>query len=82
VADNTTILAATALFQPRRAAKMIEVIVMGHAGTALAPCCSLLRAAIAGPFAAEAAYLAPAANSLVASLPGDPECQTARNFDP
>jgi predicted 2-oxoglutarate/Fe(II)-dependent dioxygenase YbiX len=72
-ADNAAILAATALFPPRRAAEMIEAIVMGHAGNALAPCCALLRAAITGPFAAKPAHLAPAANSLVASLPGDPE---------
>jgi hypothetical protein len=72
-ADNAAILGALALFPLRRAAEMIEAIATAHAGNALAPCCALLRAAVTGPFAAEPAHLAPAADSLVTSLPGDPE---------
>ena len=70
--DNAAILGAVALFPPERAARTIEAIVAGHASEALAPCCALLRAAIAGPFAAEPKHLAPAAKGLITSLPGDP----------
>jgi predicted 2-oxoglutarate/Fe(II)-dependent dioxygenase YbiX len=71
--DNAAILGAMALFPPERAAGMIEAIIASHASDALAPCCALLRAAIAGlPFAAEPKLLAAAAKGLVASLPGDP----------
>jgi 2OG-Fe(II) oxygenase superfamily len=70
--DNATILAAAALFPPKRAAGMIEAIIAGHAKEALGPCCSLLNAAIAGPFVAEPKCLATAAEGLIASLPGDP----------
>jgi hypothetical protein len=71
-ADNPAILGAVALFPPERAAHVIEAIVVGHAGGALAPSCALLRAAIAGPFAAAPQHLAAAADALVAALPGDP----------
>jgi hypothetical protein len=71
--DNAAILAAAALFPPERAAGLIEAIIAGHANEALGPCCSLLKAAIAGPFAAEPKCLATtAAEGLIASLPGDP----------
>ena len=70
--DNAAILGAVALFPPQRAAQMIEAIIASHASSALAPCCALLRAAIAGPFAAEPKHLAPAAKGLITSLPGDP----------
>jgi 2-oxoglutarate-Fe(II)-dependent oxygenase superfamily protein len=70
--DNAAILGAVALFPPERAAGMIEAIVASHVTEALAPCCALLRAAIAGPFAAEPKQLAAAAEGLIASLPGDP----------
>jgi predicted 2-oxoglutarate/Fe(II)-dependent dioxygenase YbiX len=70
--DNAAILRAVALFPLERAARMIEAIIASHASTALAPCCALLRAAIAGPFAAEPKHLATAAKGLLASLPGDP----------
>jgi hypothetical protein len=73
MADNAAILGALALFPPKRAAEMIEAIVVSHASSALAPCCALLRAAITGPFAAEPGPLAAAASRLVASLPGDPK---------
>jgi hypothetical protein len=71
-ADNGAILGAAALFPPERSARMIEAIVIRHASAALAPACALLRAAIAGPFAAEPCRLAAATNSLIAALPGDP----------
>ncbi|HEX5998694.1 MAG TPA: 2OG-Fe(II) oxygenase [Hyphomicrobiaceae bacterium] len=71
-ADNAAILAGVALFPPKRAAGMIEAVVASHASKALAPSCALLRAAIAGPFAANPRHLATAASRLVASLPGDP----------
>jgi len=70
--DNAAILRAVALFPPEREAGMIEAIIAGHATEALAPCCALLRAAVAGPFAAEPKHLATAAEGLIASLPGDP----------
>ncbi len=70
--DNAAILGAVALFPPERAARTIEAIIASHASGALAPCCALLRAAIAGPFAAEPKHLATAAKGLIASLPGDP----------
>jgi hypothetical protein len=70
--DNAAILGAVALFPRERAAGMIEAIIASHASSALAPCCALLRAAIAGPFAAEPKHFATAAKGLIASLPGDP----------
>jgi predicted 2-oxoglutarate/Fe(II)-dependent dioxygenase YbiX len=70
--ENAAILGAVALFPPERAAQMIEAIIASHASEALAPCCALLRAAIAEPFAAEPKRLASAAAGLIASLPGDP----------
>jgi predicted 2-oxoglutarate/Fe(II)-dependent dioxygenase YbiX len=70
--DNVAILGAVALFPPERAASMIEAIIASQASRALAPCCALLRAAIAGPFAAAPKHLATAAEGLIASLPGDP----------
>ncbi|MBO0755168.1 MAG: 2OG-Fe(II) oxygenase [Bradyrhizobiaceae bacterium] len=70
--ENAAILAAVALFPAERAARLIEAIVASHATDALAPCCALLRAAIAGPFAVEPKRLAIAAASLIASLPGEP----------
>ncbi len=70
--DNAAILVAVALFPPERAAQTIEAIIASHASGALAPCCALLRAAIAGLFAGEPKHLATAAKGLIASLPGDP----------
>ena len=59
-ADNDAILGAVALFPPERSARMIEAIIVGHAKNALAPCCGLLDAAIAVPFAAKPEHLASA----------------------
>jgi len=70
--DNSAILGAVVLFPPKRAAQMIAAIIASHASGALAPYCALLRAAIAGPFAAEPKHLGTAAEGLIASLPGDP----------
>jgi len=70
--ENAAILAAVALFPAERAAQLIEAIITSHATEALAPCCALLRAAIAGPFLAAPQRLATAAADLIASLPGDP----------
>src|SRR5262249_367046 len=70
--DNAAILGAVALFPTERPASMIEGIIASHGSSALAPCCALLRAAIAGPFAAEPNHLASAAKGLIESLPGDP----------
>jgi predicted 2-oxoglutarate/Fe(II)-dependent dioxygenase YbiX len=70
--DNDAILGAVALFPPERSAQMIEAIIVGHAKDALAPCCALLHAAIAGPFADKPKHLMAAARGLLASLPGDP----------
>jgi predicted 2-oxoglutarate/Fe(II)-dependent dioxygenase YbiX len=70
--DNAAILGAVALFPPERAVRMIEAIIAGHASAAPGACCALLKAAIAGPFAAGPKQLAGAAESLIASLPGDP----------
>jgi len=70
--DNAAILGAVAQFPPERAAQMIEAIIASHGSGALAPCCALLRTAIAGPFAAEPKHLAAAARGLIAALPGDP----------
>jgi hypothetical protein len=67
--DNAAILAAAALFPPDRAAGLIEAIIAGHAKEALGPRCSLLKAAIAGPFAAKSTFLATTAEGLIA--PGD-----------
>ena len=61
--DNDAILAAVALFPPERSARMIEAIVASHADDALAPCCGLLDAAIAGPFAAKPKHLVTAARA-------------------
>jgi predicted 2-oxoglutarate/Fe(II)-dependent dioxygenase YbiX len=71
-ADNDAILGAVAQFPPERSARMIEAIIASHASEALAACCNLLDAAIAGPFAANPKHLATVAGGLVASLPGDP----------
>lgn len=71
-ADNDAILGAVALLPPERSARMIEAIIVSHANDALAPCCGLLDAAIAVPFAAKPKHLAAAASGLLASLPGDP----------
>ena len=70
--ENAAILAAIALFPVQRAAQLIEAIIASHATDALAPCCALLVAAIAGPFAADPKPIAAAAAGLIASLPGDP----------
>ena len=70
--DNAAILGAVALFPAERAAQLIEAIIASHASSALASCCGLLAAAIAGPFAAEPKHLTTAAKGLIASLPGDP----------
>jgi predicted 2-oxoglutarate/Fe(II)-dependent dioxygenase YbiX len=70
--ENAAILAAVALFPAKQAAQMIEAIIASHVTDALAPCCALLAAAIAGLFAAEPKRLATAAAGLIASLPGDP----------
>jgi hypothetical protein len=79
-ADNDSILAAVGLFPPGRSARMIEDIVARHAGDALAPCCALLDAALAGPFAAEPKHLMSVAGRLVASLPGDPALAPADHW--
>lgn len=70
--DNAAILAAVALFPAKQAAQLIEAIIASHATDALAPCCALLAAAIAGLFAVEPKCLATAVEGLIASLPGDP----------
>jgi predicted 2-oxoglutarate/Fe(II)-dependent dioxygenase YbiX len=70
--ENAAILAAVALFPAERAARSIEAIIASHATDALVACCDLLKAAIAGPFAAEPKRLAAAAAGLIASLPGEP----------
>jgi predicted 2-oxoglutarate/Fe(II)-dependent dioxygenase YbiX len=70
--ENAAILAAVALFPMERAAQLIEAIIVSHATDALAPCCALLRAAMAGSFMAEPERLTTAAAGLIASLPGDP----------
>jgi hypothetical protein len=70
--DNAAILGAAALFLPERAARMIEAIIAGHASAAVAPCCALLRMAIAGPFASDPKRLTAAAERLITLLPGDP----------
>jgi len=70
--DNDAILGAVALFPPERSARMIEGIIARHANDALAPCCALLDAAIAGRLAAKPKNLVTAARGLLASLPGDP----------
>lgn len=78
--DNDAILAAVALFPLERSAEMIEAIIARHADGALAPCCGLLDAAIAAPFAAKPKHLVTGARRLVASLPGDPALATADQF--
>jgi hypothetical protein len=70
--DNDAILGAAALFPPKRSARMIEEIVVNHVNDALAPCCALLNAGIAGLFAEKPKYFVTAVKSLLASLPGDP----------
>jgi hypothetical protein len=70
--DNDAILGAVALFPPERSARMIEAVIASHGSEALAPCCALLDAAIAGLFAVNPTQLVTAAGSLIASLPGDP----------
>jgi predicted 2-oxoglutarate/Fe(II)-dependent dioxygenase YbiX len=70
--ENAAILAAVALFPAEHAARLVEAIISSHATEALAPCCALLRAAIAESFATKPRYLAAAAASLIASLPGEP----------
>lgn len=71
--DNAAILGALALLPPQQAAGIIEGIIAAHASLALGPSCGLLRAAITGAFADKPQYLATAARTLVALLPGDPE---------
>jgi predicted 2-oxoglutarate/Fe(II)-dependent dioxygenase YbiX len=78
--DNDAILEAVALFPPERAARMIEAIVASHANEALASCCALLDAAVAGSFAANPKHLATAAGGLVAALPGDPALAPADDW--
>jgi predicted 2-oxoglutarate/Fe(II)-dependent dioxygenase YbiX len=70
--ENAAILSAVALFPAERAAQLIEAIITSHATDALAPCCALLTAALAGLFAEEPKRLATAVAALIASLPGDP----------
>ena len=70
--DNGAILSATALFPPKRSARIIETIVVNHVEAALAPSCALLRAATMGPFADKPRHLMTALKSLLAALPGDP----------
>ncbi len=70
--ENAAILAAVALFPMERATRFIEAIIASHATDALAPCCALLRAAIAGPLATDPKRLGAAAAGLIASLPGEP----------
>ena len=72
-ADNSAILDALRLLSREHAAERLKAIVAAHGVDALGACAALLSGALKGTFATNPNLLLPAAETLVASLPGDPK---------
>ncbi len=71
-ADNADLLEAIALLPDDAAANWLASIVAAHSIEAFDACAALLRDALKDGFANAPSLLQPAAQSLVAALPGDP----------
>jgi predicted 2-oxoglutarate/Fe(II)-dependent dioxygenase YbiX len=69
-ADNAAMLEALSLLSCERAAERLNAIVQAHGVDALGACAALLNGALKGAFAKRPNLLLPAAETLVACLPG------------
>lgn len=72
-ADNAAIIEALDVLAPSRVAERLKAIVDAHGVDALGASAALLAGAMKGGFSKKPALLMPAAEALVAALPGDPE---------
>ena len=72
-ADNAAIIEALDVLAPSRVAERLKAIVKAHGVDALGASAALLAGAMKGGFSKKPALLMPAAEALVAALPGDPE---------
>jgi predicted 2-oxoglutarate/Fe(II)-dependent dioxygenase YbiX len=70
-ADNSAILDALGALSREHAAERLKTIVEAHGVDALGACAALLSGALKGTFATRPKLLLPAAETLVACLPGD-----------
>ncbi len=72
-ADNAALLDAIELLSDDAAARWLASIIAAHSIDAFDSCAAMLREALKGGFAETPALLQPAAEALVAALPGDPD---------
>ena len=71
-ADNAAIIEALDILSPRDAAGRLRAIVAAHGVDTLGASAALLAGALKGSFPKQSALLLPAAEALVAALPGNP----------